>query len=499
MDDTYKAEVGIMSKKIFCLVFVLTMLILCGCGSCEHQWSEADCLNSSNCTLCGQIQGEALGHLWTEATCENPEICARCGETQGEALGHSYGKWMLSEEDMYRFCELCESREGTELDYQQYLNQEIEGYWNLCRIYHVEDTKKYRINDLRNGIALEPDTEIFFKADGGIIKRGYEPVDSGESWSFDHGEFVVESAEYLVPDPYTGQTTSQLIEKTQHRIYINTGEGECDSYFACMDGSITYNIVENNGDIIELSKEYGEAIEAMLSGQWYTYFDNQLYSINFSEDHSFTANFDGEINGYWQVRPFGPCEDYQPGQAYEPVPVLLNYYKDGQPKTTQAMLLEYRPGKGLEQNKDLEFLVESPVLIQNTTRQMYFTYNTGELLTEAIEKADNVPLGTWTSYSYFISTPEAQEGAESTEYSVTFLEDGSFSAKLHNEIEGTWKFMELTMENSRYPVWEYELTAPGIIFPSYFEIRSIPDIGRKTLHIEENVDEGFKTLNYYFR
>ena len=117
------------NRSVF-ITFALLLCLLASCGAapapetqpatkpaCQHQWSEADCLNGSSCTLCGEVQSEPLGHSWTAATCESPEKCTRCSETHGDALKHRFGKWLLSSNQMYRVCAFCGQAETAQLDY----------------------------------------------------------------------------------------------------------------------------------------------------------------------------------------------------------------------------------------------------------------------------------------------------------------------------------------------------------------------------------------------
>lgn len=101
-----------MKRRLSYLLMLLAMLtvILVGCGNntngpsanntqnsetesekvCEHVYTEATCVEPAFCTVCGEVNGEALGHTLSEATCTTPAVCSVCGETVGETLAHSY-------------------------------------------------------------------------------------------------------------------------------------------------------------------------------------------------------------------------------------------------------------------------------------------------------------------------------------------------------------------------------------------------------------------------
>lgn len=81
-------------KRFFALVLTVVLcLSLAACGECKHEWQEADCENPKTCSLCGEIEGEALGHDWQGGDCQNPQVCARCGK-EGETVDtHQEGEW----------------------------------------------------------------------------------------------------------------------------------------------------------------------------------------------------------------------------------------------------------------------------------------------------------------------------------------------------------------------------------------------------------------------
>ncbi len=105
-------------------------------GSCDHNFTEADCSNPSVCTECGFVNGLAKGHILTaydcvtggvcavceaqvdpsayihdflSATCTEPVSCSRCSETRGKALGH---KWKAANCITPKTCTVCKLTEG---------------------------------------------------------------------------------------------------------------------------------------------------------------------------------------------------------------------------------------------------------------------------------------------------------------------------------------------------------------------------------------------------
>ncbi len=57
---------------------------------CAHNYMEATCTAPKTCTLCGVIQGVAVGHTYSVATCTTPATCTKCNATQGAVKEHIF-------------------------------------------------------------------------------------------------------------------------------------------------------------------------------------------------------------------------------------------------------------------------------------------------------------------------------------------------------------------------------------------------------------------------
>ena len=57
-----------------------------------HTWADATCDAPKTCSVCGKIEGEALGHNWLDATTEAPKTCSACGKTEGDKLPETPGE-----------------------------------------------------------------------------------------------------------------------------------------------------------------------------------------------------------------------------------------------------------------------------------------------------------------------------------------------------------------------------------------------------------------------
>lgn len=104
-----------MCKKYAIGMFIVAAaLALTACG-CEHEWSEATCIELSTCIKCGKTEGEYADHKWAEATCSTPKTCTVCGATDGEALGH---QWQDATCVRAKTCKVCKETEGNSLGHK---------------------------------------------------------------------------------------------------------------------------------------------------------------------------------------------------------------------------------------------------------------------------------------------------------------------------------------------------------------------------------------------
>ena len=86
---------GCVAAAVVALLVALFFLTACP----HSEWNPATCTSPKTCSMCGEVEGEALGHDWVEATCTSPKTCSRCGETEGEAKGHVPGEWKQEKPD----------------------------------------------------------------------------------------------------------------------------------------------------------------------------------------------------------------------------------------------------------------------------------------------------------------------------------------------------------------------------------------------------------------
>lgn len=100
-----------MKKMRIFLLALVCMLIFAGC-SCDHVWTEADCVNGAVCTKCGETEGTPLGHDWKEATCTTVRTCTRCGRIEGDPLGHDWVEATCTEA---KHCTRCAEAVGEAL------------------------------------------------------------------------------------------------------------------------------------------------------------------------------------------------------------------------------------------------------------------------------------------------------------------------------------------------------------------------------------------------
>ncbi|MBE6763376.1 MAG: hypothetical protein E7553_03340 [Ruminococcaceae bacterium] len=112
------------------LALLTAICLLSSCG-CKHEWTAATCTTPKTCSLCNEIEGEALGHNWLDATCTAPKSCKNCDATEGSALGHN---WQEATTEAPTTCDRCKVTEGSKINvdprFTTASTKELYGVWS---------------------------------------------------------------------------------------------------------------------------------------------------------------------------------------------------------------------------------------------------------------------------------------------------------------------------------------------------------------------------------
>ncbi|MBQ9409424.1 MAG: hypothetical protein IJU28_08575 [Clostridia bacterium] len=92
----------------------------------DHQWIDATCTTARTCSICGAIEGAALGHYYSQATCQKLATCSRCGKTIGGYADHN---WLVADCYNPKICTVCGRTEGSALGHNY---QYITAYVQQC-------------------------------------------------------------------------------------------------------------------------------------------------------------------------------------------------------------------------------------------------------------------------------------------------------------------------------------------------------------------------------
>lgn len=433
-----------MKKKIFVILSLALacLLVLSGCA-CQHEWKEADCLNAKVCTKCEEVEGEPLGHDWQEATCAAPETCSRCGETQGEMLEHTYGKWVIGESDMTRTCEGCGNKESAEIDREVALMQILEGHWDFYS-------------------QTEGDTTTYahqMKTDYQYLNLHFD-LENG-SW-FNDGETTSE----IVPE------FVEYLESNGLSVYlfnITFYEDGSQAVLFYMDSEDQVGMTANN---ITYAFTKNQELADVLTGTWGSVDAESVNTLDLKEDRTFTASIDGEeYAGTWHLR----APSYYRTSRDENAPIYaqagldLMYEKDGKVQVKTQYLSLGEKDKPLE-----EVFRYNGFTLKLGKDFIYLDRINAEDLEELIQANANGAqeiLGKWESSKisvYTYSTSSSNE-VENTNYSITFAEDGTFTATLDQERAGTWKFQEADISGNIIS-YSYKLKFDGVSQDVYANI-----------------------------
>ena len=192
----------------------------------------------------------------------------------------------------------------------------------------------------------------------------------------------------------------------------------------------------------------------LLLGSWTSVYkqDNNyqkeyisVYSIDFLEDGSFTADFNGRKHkGTWDVDSY----DFSETCAAEKIPYrpyyLLHLYFDGQKKSVNCHL-----NAGPE---DI-ILHINPDYPNSDGRSLYFMM-LDEDESVAYQAGPTLPLGTWSESG---TRADADAAIKANEHYLTFHEDGTFTGMLDEQISGTWEFVRYKSGSYEEAEWRYHL------------------------------------------
>ena len=425
-----------MKKRIFVLLSLTLafLLVLSGCGECKHEWQEADCLNAKICTKCQVVEGEALGHDWQAATCDVPETCARCGETQGEKLEHVYGKWVIGETDMSRTCQNCEAVESAEIDRELYLKQVLSGHWDF---YALRDGEEYIYS-----YELKDDFQL---------NNLHVDFENGSWWCNGESRFEI-TIEF---DEYDYADGSELYYF--YVVFADDGSKQMLVYMADMDGvTLPYDgafyIFERNQELHDL-----------MTGLWAEVEGEKLSVLELKDDRTFTAEIAGEVyTGTWHLRGQNYYRTgYDSETVYAQAGLDLIYEKDGQTVVKSHNLSLGERGEDLQNN--LPYYGFSLRLTDDYASVAKMSPENLEKLKEANETGKKLILGEWSSISASVYAKATGAGTKKAamDYTVTFHEDGTFTASMDKEYTGTWKFDEASLTGDSVSYY-YDMEIDGV-------------------------------------
>lgn len=427
-------------KKLFFAGLVLALL-LAGCGAkpCEHEWTQADCVNGSVCTKCEEPGEPALGHDFAAATCTTAEICTRCGEIQGQPLDHSFGDWAFEEEEMVRTCTGCSAEERKEADWEAYLHQNLPGHWDFHS--QLVDGTLYGIDDMRY-MAVGFYATMFEDGTCRIYTgaRLFENV----KWTFSEHKFHQQ-------DGHMFFLNLDFQEGLQAVMAMQVKEGKQNLVFFF-----------NNANFV-LMEKHSQVAEA-LTGFWTGTQDGKLYTMELKEDRTLTGDLNGPVTGTWHLEPMQVSES-----GYRSMNVNIHYTQDNQP---HGMMTTLSLGQDTE---PLEAYLDSISLTMWQLNNIRFEKTAAASVQDTQAMLDWGPqaiIGTWTSESLDVYEKGASEqtALETTDYSLTFAEDGTVTAQFDKPYTGTWKFDKLDLREDfvayyDYPAYVYQIQLEGMERP----------------------------------
>lgn len=296
-----------MKKMLLLLMSIIMVLGMVACGSCDHSWSDANCLSPKTCSKCGATEGECLGHHFADATCNVPKTCENCGVTEGEPLGHS---WEVIENAMT--CSICG-------DVDESVVIELGPLYNVPAEDEADARKKYLNILSQNNVQNEA---TFLEHNGWIYGQAWN--NSGNSqfikvrtdssdWTvldtgFAHHIFIVDNYIYYMKNANDDSGIYKMKTSGEDKQRISTANGAMQ----VVDRQIYYtdynyeNEVDAEGNVVRVKPEYRHLYKCELDGSgiteiiakptfhYYVFEDGILYQDDNDNSSLHVCSLDGK-------------------------------------------------------------------------------------------------------------------------------------------------------------------------------------------------------------
>ena len=184
-----------------------------------------------------------------------------------------------------------------------------------------------------------------------------------------------------------------------------------------------------------------------LSGIWAASGGGGVYSLELHEDRTFAAEIDEAFTGTWHL--CAPVDLYGDTVGR----LLLEYEQDGT-TAMQDFYISFYPSDSGSTGCSISYDREdgTEVLFSRTDATRL------EAQKKLSQSGDTYLSGQWTSTSVTSYSENGTNGVPTFDYSISFTEDGTFTASLDQERTGTWSFEGVDPYGSIF----YELYFDGI-------------------------------------
>lgn len=293
-----------MKNKLLSIISsVFALVCLSGCETlCEHDFIDATCTTPKTCTLCNEVEGEALGHSWNDATCTEAKTCSLCNKKEGEALGHNYTSATCFEP---KICTVCNHSEGEALNhtveddtctvclkegifYRNDISKEIKDLVELVT-NEVDDNIKTEINKLYieyySYINKETKLHKLDELKEEFMEKMYDliPLANG-LYAYDLNEFEdVRYAKKLMREYGYRNNTFGIPLSKHYSINLNSATQEEWDYFFGEEGTekdryLYYKFYDDEGNEVELENKHTRKVKPFLSNN--NFIKGLSHSIN---------------------------------------------------------------------------------------------------------------------------------------------------------------------------------------------------------------------------
>lgn len=227
----------------------------------DHIWIEATCTEPKYCSICGEMDGKALGHVWAE------DVCMVCGEISLDESNAEVAETESNQEELF-----------TDHYDEDVTDDDLSGNTDLVKEILVFDNRGY----------LSERTEYIYTTDG-LVERKLEYFSTEASYQSDTMSL---SQETVYTYDEKGRVSSEQVFNAEGQLVL-TGTYNYDEEYGVLRDAVVRNNRESTA--VQYIFEYQMLGSPIISGEYIWSNFRDIYFNGNIRNVSFEFGLNGEI------------------------------------------------------------------------------------------------------------------------------------------------------------------------------------------------------------